>query len=164
VVRVRPADVLAALVLRVGQPVARIDAELRQALVLVLPGRLLDLLVDLRDGLLADLVVLPLEANPGVVARRDEAGGEVLAGGAGRDVPVGLRDRRAAAALVRALDAELDRAVQLLDAVELERDLEVDAPALDRRLDGLVERLLNVGAAAPAACGQEAGQQGECDE
>src|SRR5204863_537743 len=99
-------DLLGALVLRVRQPLLRVDAELRQALALARARRLLDLAVDLRDGLFADLVVLTLEADPGVVAGRDEAGGEVLPCRAGGDVPVRLRDRRAAAALVGSLHAE----------------------------------------------------------
>ena len=148
-------DLVGALVLCVRDPVPRVDAELGKALLLARARRLLDLLVDPRDRGLADLVVLALEAHPGVVPGGGESRGEVLSCGAGGDVPVGLRDRLAAAALVGALDAELDRAVQLLHAVQVEGDLEIDVRALDRRGEGLVERVLHIARAlAPAGSHQ----------
>jgi hypothetical protein len=65
---------------------------------------------------------------------------------------------------VRPLNAQLDRAVQLLDAVELERDLQVHARALDRRRERLVERRLDVVGVAAAAGAQERGAEGEAQQ
>jgi hypothetical protein len=152
VLAVGPVDLFAALVLGVGDPVVGVDAEVLERLVL---GLLAELLVDLRDLVLADLVVGALEVHEGVVAGRDDPARERLTAACDAGLPIEARQLLLAVRLERAGHLDLGRLLELGHALSRDLHRQRDVRALDRGAEGLLDGLLRVPATAAAAAAGE---------
>src|SRR6476620_147658 len=168
-------DVGRSLVAHVREPGLRVDPELaepaRRAVRLVLLRGLRVRRRELLEGCRAQLVSLVLVLDVGVVLGRDQGAVEADArptlrpADAHREVELGERGRVAGVRLERTGDrgGEVPRLLSLCGSVDAQ--IELAAGDLGRVVEGLVEDLLWVlaAAAAPASTAGDDGDDGQCD-
>src|SRR3954466_7943126 len=155
------------LVLRVREPLARVEPQRGERLVLLV-ALLLGLLIaglELLEDRVGDHVVGALEGHEPLVPGGGEAGLEALAGAVEREVDLELRELLLALGLERPGDAQAERAVDPVGVLGVDPEREVELARLDVlvAVEGVGQQRVDVrvrARLAPPAAGRDEQREG----